>query len=181
MIYIRGKIKGSTQGVVADTAGRFLLKEVQTPTVLAFSSIGYISQELYLAPGQGEVNILMNVQMLTGTLGTVSVVTVKSSRPKTKSAKELFVAAPASMSVYPNPLQANQALKLNWQGLESGNYLIQVYNVSGALMNSKKIKIEKWAKDYILDSHGLVTGKHFVRLAHVKTPKRLTEQIVVRD
>ena len=108
-------VKGTNHGIASDTAGRFLLKEVQTPPVLAFSSAGYISQELHLAPGQGEVNVLMNVQMLTGTLGMVSVVTVKSSRRKTKSAKELSVAIPASLSAYPNPLQASQALKLRWE------------------------------------------------------------------
>ena len=66
-------------------------------------------------------------------------------------------------------------------GLESGNYLIEVYNVSGALMLGKKIKIEKWMKEHALETNGLVTGNYFVRLAHVKTGKRLTEQIVVHD
>jgi hypothetical protein len=168
-------VKGTGTGVAADNSGIFLLKDVQTPAILAFSSVGFISQELHLAPGQKEMDVMMNVQMLQGTLGMVSVVKVKSTRKRVKVEKKVCSPEEASFTVYPNPVKINSSFNIKWQGMKEGNYLVEIYNISGALMQSQRFELEGWMKSYIIEQN-LGTGNYFIKITE-KSGKHFSRQL----
>ncbi len=176
-------VKGTSRGVATDTLGRYLLKDLPLPAVLTLSAVGYTIQELRIDSAQAEVNTIMLTQQLTGTLGEVVVVgyAIPSRRLRNKSVKKELCTKPASpsLSVYPNPVNANNPLHLKWQGLPSGKYLVEVYSISGALMQSQKLSIENRMTEYALNAQQLATGNYLIRLVNQKTGKFLTQQVVV--
>jgi hypothetical protein len=113
--------------------------------------------------------------VLQGIVGEV--ITIKSGRRKAKKIKEIGIPKAASISLYPNPVQANQAFKLSWQGLEPGKYLIKIYNVLGALIHAQDIKIESWMKTFTIDQN-LMAGNYFIKLTN-KAGRHLSHQLKV--
>ena len=174
------QIKGTNSGVAADGTGNFTL-HTSEPVTLVVSSVGYELQELSLKPGQTEVSILMQ-QQLVGFLGEVVVVRAKTIKKQNKkSKKEMCSLLPPSLSVYPNPVTVNNPLHLKWQYLIEGEYLIEVFNLSGAMVQMEKLKVEKAMTQHTINLKTQLAGNYMVTLRNEKTGKSVTQQVVVQQ
>jgi len=84
------EIKGSRKGVVTDASGAFLLNNVEESSVLIFSYVGYIVQEI---PVKGKSRIELALQSLENSLNAV-IVNVGYGRQK----KEFLTASVSTVS-----------------------------------------------------------------------------------
>jgi len=180
-------IKGTTNGVAADSLGNFSINNVLLPCTVSFSCIGFASTEVHVAYNQKNANIQIEVNpqmqyMVLG--GAVSVRSIIRKKTKKELRKETcikpIIVAP-TFSVYPNPIRSSTALHLKWQNLEPGNYAIEVYDVAGTLKHSQKLILEKELKETALSVNQLTEGNYFVRLINEKTGKQLSQQFIVQE
>lgn len=177
------KIKGTKQGTVADTAGNFSLKDIQTPVTVVVAAVGYEAKEVQIAKRNSDVaHINLQVQLQNQVMGEVVVVAgmvaPSISKNKTKK-KEVCLKIEPSLSIYPNPVNGFSTINVKWQGLEKGEYLLEVYNMQGALMQSQALNIEAWMKEYALKLQLQTAGNYVLRLTHKKSGKHLGQQFIV--
>ena len=88
---------------------------------------------------------------------------------------------PPGLSVYPNPVTANNPLHLKWQYLIEGEYLIEVFNLSGAMVQMEKLKVEKAMTQHTINLKTQLAGNYMVTLRNEKTGKSVTQQVVVQQ
>jgi hypothetical protein len=182
-------IKGARKGVVADSLGNFSIKEVSLPCTLITSSVGFIINEFYLSSDQKSANIQLS--MAPALAGEVVIVGgyrsskwVNKKRNKKYLKEEIClkpIPSAPTLSVYPNPIASSTPLHLKWQNLEAGNYVIEVYSISGTLMQSQKLILEKDLKATALSIDQLTGGNYFVRLINDKTGKQLSQLFIVQE
>jgi hypothetical protein len=180
-------IKGTTNGVAADSLGIFSINNVLLPCTVSVSCIGFASTEVHVAYNQKKANIQIEVNpqmqyMVVG--GAVSVRSITRKKTKKELRKETcikpIIVAP-TLSVYPNPILSSTPLHLKWQNFEAGNYAIEVYSISGALIQSRKLILEKDIKETSLPVNQLAIGNYFVRLINEKTGNQLSQQFIVQE
>jgi hypothetical protein len=180
-------IKGTTNGVAADSLGNFSINNVLLPCTVSVSCIGFASTEVHVAYNQKKANIQIEVNpqmkyMVLG--GAVSVRSITRKKSKKELRKETcikpIIVAP-TLSLYPNPISSSTPLHLKWQNFKAGNYVIEVYSISGALMQSQKLILEKDLKETALSINQLIGGNYFVRLINEKTGNQLSKQFIVQE
>jgi hypothetical protein len=144
-------IKGTTNGVAADSLGNFSINNVLLPCTISVSCVGYAPTEVHVAFKQQHANIQIEVNaqikaMILG--GAISVRSITRKKSKKELRKETCIkpiSVAPTFSVYPNPILSSTPLHLKWQNLEQGNYSIEVYNTFGVLMQSQSFF---WKKAY---------------------------------
>jgi PKD repeat protein len=71
---------------------------------------------------------------------------------------------PASLNVYPNPVQENSTLSFNSNHSYTAD--LQIYNVMGQMIQNVKVQITKGQNNLPLELDGLNSGNYFVRLVN---------------
>jgi hypothetical protein len=78
---------------------------------------------------------------------------VKTSSVGTKD----LTTKPFQIKIYPNPLHLGDILTLDTEGVESGVWQLNIFNITGQLLRSEKIQIDA-AIPYTLSTDGLSSG-----------------------
>jgi hypothetical protein len=179
-------IKGTTNGVAADSLGNFSINNVLLPCTVSVSCVGFAPTEVHVAYNQKQANIQIEVnppiqRLILG--GAISVRSFTRKKTKKELRKEtcLKPTVAAAFSIYPNPISSSTPLHLKWQNFEAGNYVIEVYSISGALMQSQKLILAKDLKETALSINQLTGGNYFVRLINEKTGKHISQQFIVQE
>ena len=175
-------VKGTNTGTVTDTSGNFSISGVRPRSTILVSYVGYQSKEIITDNSGKPIDIPLS-PYLQGLVGEVVVTTNSIFKKKNKSNKRESYTRPviAALSVYPNPLKSSAPLHLQWQNLEEGNYRIEVYGVSGALLKSQKLVVDKGLKQTSLTINELIAGNYFIRLINEKTGRQLSQQFMVQE
>ena len=184
--YASVMIHGTNTGVAADNEGRFIIKAVSLPCTLEVSSVGFVSKQALVSFNQAQVNLQLATTYLQGFSvgGVIAVKSLKRKKNKINIKKETCIKPPPVtpfLTVYPNPVLTSTPLHLKWQHLEAGNYVIEVYNISGTLMQSQKLLLEKGMQATSLSINQLMAGNYFVRMINEKTGKQLSQQFIVQE
>lgn len=172
-------IQGTDQGVLADSAGRFEFKNLAVGTRLLVSSVGFQSREVTVPSNSNSVVLVPLSLQLTGEVVVVGY-TVRTSRKLYRAEKKAVCVKPIDpeLSIYPNPMVTNSQLHLKWKGLTVGNYTIDIYSISGALVHTQKLEVESWMNEYVLQPK-LMAGNYVVTVTNSKDGKRLSQQLQV--
>ena len=182
-------VKNTTKGASTNAEGRFTLDAVDLPVTLVVSYIGFMPSEIKLTSPQQLTNI--KLQLDPTVLGDVVfagyVIPVKTKRKAQKEKKtekapseESGSAAPvANMTVYPNPIIAGSSLNLQCRSFEKGNYLAELYTLSGQLVKTSKITYDKKDTKITLPIDEMLSGTYFVQLTH-EDGKHYSQQVIIR-
>lgn len=173
-------IKGTHKGVAADRNGHFSLEVIGTRIVVEISAVGYSTQEIQIPAGQTEVDVTMSPQIM-GFVGEVVVVRSRSAKKQKKAEKKEVCVKPLSptLSVFPNPVATNSPLHLKWQNLPVGNYSIEIYNLSGALVQSQQLEVKNRMNEFLLEPK-LMAGNYVMSVREQKTGMHLSKQVIVQ-
>jgi hypothetical protein len=81
--------------------------------------------------------------------------------------------------IYPNPIQSNSTLHIEWNQKESGNYVLQLYNQSGQLVFKKDSYLDEEARMVSIDLPSVLPGSYFFRITNKTSGKSYTEKIII--
>ncbi len=87
---------------------------------------------------------------------------------------------PRDLTIYPNPVQRGQAIRLSWQ-TPPGNYLVALYNSAGQLIRQQSLEVINPSQVDDLDiPSSLAAGIYFIRaIDPTGTTKIVTRKLVV--
>lgn len=165
-------------GVVANEKGEFAITQSSNAErELVVSAVGYDSKIVLL--GEAEKIVLTLSPRIVGRLFVVRTKKVKTPLtvlPVSKPAPNV----PASpFAVYPNPVSANASFTLDAKSLESGTYDLQILSVSGELVFTRTLTIEKKARQSV-STGDLAAGTYVVRLISKAESKSHSQILLVR-
>jgi hypothetical protein len=175
-------VKGTTKGTITDSLGNFKISDVKNNESLICTSVGFDSQEVTI---KGNRNI--NIQLIYSSMPLGGVVLISYSTPRKRSKSEIKKEAiknepiKPSLHIYPNPVMASSHLNISWKGLEAGDYLIEVYNNNGLLLQTEKMKIEKKLSQYNFDLMKLLAGNYFIKIVNTNNGKQVSQQFIVKE
>jgi hypothetical protein len=82
------------------------------------------------------------------------------------------------LSIYPNPITTAQLLHIYTQDLPTGNYMLELLNNAGLLMDKQFYLVNKQVLQYRFTKNH-ATGMYYIVLTHKDTKQRFTQQLVV--
>ncbi|GAA4344172.1 carboxypeptidase-like regulatory domain-containing protein [Flaviaesturariibacter amylovorans] len=173
--------------VSADAEGRFSLTVAAGATIRVTSvgfqetSVSAVSGdplEVVLQPAAGELNevvVQSYGQRRVGQLimGGISSVGVRTLAPEGTTR--------TGFKAFPNPVISGNILNIRPEGLEPGNYDLQLITMSGQLVHRGSAAYGgKGAAPMPLPLPGVLAGNYLLRVVHQRSGKAFTEQLVVR-
>jgi len=84
-----------------------------------------------------------------------------------------------NVMVYPNPVISGNTLNVQCRSFDSGNYLAELYSMSGQLVKSSKIIYDKTTTRLSIPTEQMLSGVYFLQLTNEKNGKRYSQQIVI--
>lgn len=131
-------------------------------------------------------NIVMEAP-LTGIAGGL-IVCVRADSPFSKFKKVADtilnkvqgISAKEKFSVYPNPVQRNSSLKLDFKKLDAGEYTISIISMSGEVVQTKELSLESRKQLTELTLKNIAAGTYFVHVFNRKTGASYSEKIIVQ-
>jgi hypothetical protein len=178
-------VKGTTKGTLSDAKGEFTLPGVSESSILVISMVGFISQEVTAATFlKGSAFPLRLAPALMGEVVVVGYVVhkkKKKERAVQQNNQSPSSAAPVvSILPYPNPVIAGGILNVQCQNLEKGDYRLELYSISGHLVQTAKRSYGKRDKVMMLPVDAVPAGNYLLRLTHEKNGKKFSQQVVVQ-
>jgi hypothetical protein len=170
------KVKGSNAAISADSAGFFSLKtkNKRHPT-LVITSVGYEAKEINVNSIYQFQTIklvaekkLMEAVTVTGyefgrrggalAYCTWSKATYLQRIKDTLLKKNYF-------NIYPNPVNRNSIVNINMKGVQQGEFLLQVADVQGKILQQEKIEVPDTNFNFQLNlKNEIVSGAYFIRI-----------------
>jgi hypothetical protein len=84
------------------------------------------------------------------------------------------------LTIYPNPVQKGMTVTLNWQGMEPGLYMVDLFNAAGAVVRQRAMQVNaKEQLDLLEIPASLSGGIYFLRAEKAGEPKPVTRKLVV--
>jgi len=185
-------IKGTEEGTTCDSTGFFELvtKAQEKKIILIASSVGYTSvesqidrtkdnsAEIILATSatlNGEVVVIVTGHIR---LGGARMSGVRIKKNYLEKVKDFFTGD--SIKVFPNPARAGGEIKIEWKRANTGDYIIDLYNLQGQLIQSSAVKIESETAVFAFHIPQVTPGSYFLRLSDKKTGKKHGEKIIIQ-
>jgi hypothetical protein len=180
------RIKGTSSGTMADTAGNFRLKvEKKDSLVLEFSAIGYETQtrvidnltnwqniQVYLKPAATELQEVSVIGYGT-TKGRVMMGGVSSIRKVTTTEKMTRVIdnwTKKDVKIYPNPTVRGNNIQVKLTLPQTGSYKLELLNTAGQIMLVQPLLMQ--TKEQQIDLHtssGWSAGMYWIRISSPDT------------
>jgi len=194
--YASIKLLHSNHGVVADSAGKFLLKIDSVPCIIEISSLGYetrqvpvndLSEQNIVLPASSEI-LAGVVVASTGTTRGKMVVsgmvtstrTVKRNTAK-DTLRELVGFFNPAIKIYPNPIMQGHAFTVGLNLKQTGSYTIQIINAAGSILLERKINIlAKKHNELLVSSNTWSSGIYYLRVIDAKGKHIETSKMVVQ-
>ncbi|HEY6505442.1 MAG TPA: carboxypeptidase-like regulatory domain-containing protein [Chitinophagaceae bacterium] len=187
-------IKGTKNGVMADSAGAFKLSHsVQDDFTLQVSCAGFQPAEMAITKKTDFTNDVI-IQLGWVTLDEVVVVAYPSYRVGrvttgavsmiTRATKEIppvqSPEKPAMIKVYPNPVLAGTSINVGCEKLEEGYYTFQLFSQAGQQVQHKQIWIDAEATIMNMEIPSVAAGVYFLRLTNKESRKRFSVKVIVQ-
>lgn len=195
--YATVMIKGTTIGVATDSAGNFSMKYTgqENSIVLVTSCIGFeqvetkidltkigksITTSLPADNMLGEVIVIASYDIMCKTMvmGGAFGVAVKTTNFIDTMWNKVFPVTQA-VSIYPNPVRTNSLLTIEVGKNEKGSHLFQLLAVSGQIVLTKEIWVEKDSRFVKLNIPAVAAGAYFLQTINKQSGKSYTEKIIV--
>jgi hypothetical protein len=175
-------LEGTSIGTTTNMLGVFELKhKVADDGILIISSVGFEIRKISVA--ELKKNTLQVLTLKAAWMGEVVVTGVVVR----KAPKPFPLMPPANMesrftkfSVYPNPIASNAAFSIDAKKLDAGNYLLQIANSGGEIVQSTEVVIDKMERNLSSQLSAFAAGPYFIRLVNKKNNKAYTEIIIVQ-
>jgi hypothetical protein len=196
------KLKGTRLGTSSNPNGMFEIKSLgqQNKLTLIISSIGFETNEIEVVPKdlKGELNIVLKekkndleeviLQVSYGTIkkscymGSSTMISSKKIRPTIKDTvikKVQQIFNRESINIYPNPATKNDIIHITIK--DAGEYALHFFDTQSRLLTVKAIvtNTNNQTTEFQLPST-VATGTYFIRILNEKTPKQVTEKIIVQ-
>ena len=123
--------------------------------------------------------VLGEVVIVGGVIPEKSIRKSNKVNKVSKTERQIPIAHPANMLAYPNPVIAGGSLKLQCRSFENGNYLAELYTVSGQLLKTTKLNYDKKNAPINLSIDEMFSGTYFLQLTH-ESGKQYSKHIVIR-
>jgi hypothetical protein len=173
-------IKNTKTETLADANGNFKLNAHLNST-LVFSAVGYNSKEIVLNGKTQNLTVVFETKdvALSGAIVVVGYTRRKKNKPISSTRKVLDTAF-KKFSVYPNPVQRNSSVKIDFKKLGEGTYVVSLMNMNGEVAQTEDIVIER--KKEVIDFRlkDVAAGTYFVHLLSRKTTASYSEKIIVQ-
>lgn len=181
------------QGVAADANGRFSIPAVNLAGVrtLTISALGYVTLKVDVKKLDltGVMQTLPTMQMQPVVMGELVVTQIRHRKRKpiadTLSViKDTVVSClnfpKKTLTVYPNPVAHGNSITITAQLDKSGNYAVQLFDLTGSLLQSTIAGRDQLSGAFQLTLPSTLSpGTYIVRLSHPGIEKAYTQQIVV--
>jgi hypothetical protein len=82
--------------------------------------------------------------------------------------------------LYPNPIKSGTTLNIEWRKNETGNYKLELFNLSGQLIFSKEMWIDEEARSLNIQIPQVAAGNYFLRMTNKTSGKAYTEKIIIQ-
>ena len=180
-------IKGTKIAVSTDVNGSFIIypKSKGNEITLVALAIGYNSQETKINRSNYNqhdsiISIAMSPQ-LTGEVVVVGYATRKAKKEKTVPLLQRIFKDTAlkNFNIYPNPVQSNSALHINWNQKDFGYYSLQLFNQAGQLVFTNELYIDEGAWVLTINTPAVPAGSYFLKLTNKTTARSFTEKLVI--
>lgn len=179
-------VKSGNVATSADLSGYFHLKlNSSNYPRLIVSAVGYEPKEV--SSHDSVIKVKLQPQMMGEVVITVGYAIPKKKQPKSIAkrvvdtvAKKLCVNPIKNFSVYPNPVQLNSTMKLNFNSLDKGEYTISVISSSGEIIQTTEVLTNDKNQIVDLPLHEAVAGSYFVHVFNRKTAASYSQKIVVQ-
>jgi hypothetical protein len=182
---LQGKVKFNTPVSPIKPESQNNFQDTITLPEVVLVSYGEVKKKISMGtPAQviadSSVPVLPQKEFI-GMLGGVSV--CRTSRIKvikdslvTQVLKKL---SPESFKVYPNPVNTGTSIHIEWKQKATGDFMLQLLNVSGQLIFTKQIWIDDKARLLEFQLPSVVAGDYFLRMINKKSGKGYTEKIII--
>ena len=190
------KLLHSNHGVVADSAGKFLLGIDSVPCIIEISSLGYETRQVTVTDLL-EKNIVLPAmsEILAGVVvtsaGTIrgkmvmagmvtSIRTVKRNKTKDTLRNLIDFFNPA-IKIYPNPIMQGHAFTVGLNLKQPGSYTIQIINATGSVLLERKINtLVKKHNEQLVSGNTWSSGIYYLRVIDAKGKHIETGNMIVQ-
>lgn len=172
--------KGTNIATVTDSSGNFSLHvPVKGDCILEVSAVGFGPKEVFVT--DPSINITLQPIRLDEVCVTMGLVATTTSRKAEKIPvfKRLIDTAFKKFSVYPNPVRRNSNMKIDLKKLEQGQYTVSIISMSGEVVQTEEMTIEKNSQGVDFHLNELTAGTYLVHVFNRKTAVSYTERIMV--
>jgi hypothetical protein len=184
-------IRGTKNGVAADSVGSFAitLKSNWENITLSVSCAGYVPTETNLKKSNPTDNLEIELKQSAETLGEVVVIDTKThrmgalTRCVTSYRTSSSIASNISKSnfkIYPNPVQSNSTLKIEWKQKDPGDHIFQIFNQSGQLIFTKEMYIDGESGSSSINIPSVLSGSYFLKITSAKTGRSYVEKLIIK-
>ncbi|MES1223720.1 MAG: T9SS type A sorting domain-containing protein [Bacteroidota bacterium] len=87
---------------------------------------------------------------------------------------------PDNFKVYPNPVKAGTSIHMEWKQKTTGDFMLQLLNVSGQLIFIKQLRIDEEARLLEFQLPSVAAGNYFLRMTNKQSGKNYTEKIIIQ-
>ena len=179
--YASIKLIHSNHGVVADSAGKFLLNIDDLPCIIEISSLGYETRQVTVTdlleknivlPATSEIlagvvvasTHTRSLQRTTGMMMTTCTTVRRNFIKDTIS--RLFNPA---IKIYPNPIMQGHAFTVGLNLKQPGSYTIQIINAAGSVLLERKINtLVKKHNEQLVSGNTWSHGIYYLRVIDAK-------------
>jgi hypothetical protein len=178
------QVKETGSAVSADEKGCFKIPVTGnfTKIVLVVSCIGFHSKEVEVSmneyAGPLKINLDERDMELLGMVGAI-VVVHRDPAPVPALLQVLKDTLAGRLKLFPNPARKNARVSLEWPGKEEGLFKIGLFSISGQLVYSRDIWLDKGARLIEIPIPSVPSGHYILRLADAKNNKKFVERLVI--
>ncbi len=86
---------------------------------------------------------------------------------------------PENFKLYPNPVKAGSSIHIEWKQKATGDFMLQLLNVTGQIVYNKQIWIDDEARLLEFQLPSVVAGNYFLRMTNKQSGKGYTEKIII--
>jgi hypothetical protein len=174
-------LKGTRNGVTTDAAGNFSIHVAHLPATLSISCVGFSITEIPVSADSKSLSIIMAGRNETEIMGEVVIVRYRKKRRQAAKPREELAQKTASILAFPNPVASGTRLKINGRNLEAGAYRIELYSMSGQLVNTSSDSWTDETSELSITTSGLIPGTYLLRVTCEKSGKGLSQQVVLTN
>ena len=175
-------LEGTSIGTSTDKAGIFELKhETSEDANVILSCVGFTIKKVTVRElTRNELQVLTLQAAWTGEVVVTGVVVRKAPKPFPLFQPLKKGSAFSHFAVYPNPVSSNSSFTIDTKKIDGGNYLLQIANSTGEVVQSSEIIIDKKVKRFTAQLNPVAAGAYVIRLINKQNNKAFTEMIIVQ-
>jgi hypothetical protein len=164
---------GTRNFVVSDQNGKFSITLTNKIYSVSATTYGYFETRLSVPKGKDSIAIILkrNFEMMTEVVVGGLVSTRYRKKKKIKPVVEAAAKNDTIISIYPNPAKIGSSLTIKWNNPVKDNQHIEIYDVSGKLVQSEIKHIADKSSLEKINLNLYHAGTYVVRITNSKNNK----------